>query len=89
VSRAGDAMFEDGLLARSAASAGIGVALLRMSMIEQELTCGELVRLFEHHLDDGRDYYLCYRLDVELSEQELKFGDWLKVKLTDRQVFTW
>lgn len=80
VPRASDTMFEDGLLARSAAAAGIGIALLRRSMIQRELALGELVQPFGHELDDGRDYYLCYRLDVELSEQELKLRDWLKVK---------
>lgn len=79
--RASDTMFEDGLLARAAVAAGMGVALLRAPMIEQELASSEFVQLFAHDLDDGRHYYLCHRLDVELSEQELKLRDWLMSKL--------
>jgi LysR family glycine cleavage system transcriptional activator len=80
-SRAGGTLFEDGLLARSAALAGLGVALLRTSMIARELASGQLVRPFDRELDDGHHYYLCHRLDVELSEQELKLREWIRVRL--------
>jgi LysR family transcriptional regulator, glycine cleavage system transcriptional activator len=80
-SRAGGTLFEDGLLARSAALAGLGVALLRTSMIAPELVSGELTQLFDHELDDGRHYYLCHRLDAELSEQEIMLREWLRVRL--------
>lgn len=79
--RATGSVFEDGLLARSAALADLGVALLRPSMVERELKSGELIALFDIPLDDGRDYYLCHRLDVDLSDPENLFRDWLRRKL--------
>lgn len=81
-SRSGGNLFEDGLLARAAALTGLGVALLRPSMIAREMSGGKLVKLFEMPLDDGRDYYLCHRVDADLSEHEIKFREWLRTKLT-------
>lgn len=49
-------LFEDGQLTLNAAQAALGVALLREPLICRELASGELVRLFDTPLDDGRDY---------------------------------
>ncbi|SDI55604.1 DNA-binding transcriptional regulator, LysR family [Pseudomonas flavescens] len=71
-------LFEDGLLTLHAALAGLGVALLREPLVRAHVASGQLVRLFEQALDDGRDYYLCCRTDGELSRECLGLYAWLK-----------
>lgn len=70
-------MFEDGLLTLAAVQAGLGCALMREPLIEPYLNSGELVKLFELAIDDGRDYYLCVRQDNELSPEGLNLQRWL------------
>jgi len=69
--------FEDGQLTLNAAQAGLGAALLRQPLVERELASGELVKLFDQELDDGRDYYLCRRTDVELPDGAQRLATWL------------
>ncbi|MGI4861295.1 MAG: LysR substrate-binding domain-containing protein [Janthinobacterium lividum] len=71
-------LFEDGQLTLNAAQAGLGAALLRPPLIEQELHSGALVRLFEEALDDGRDYYVCVRTDAELPDGARRLAEWLR-----------
>lgn len=78
VSHAVGPMFEDGQLTLSAARADLGVALLRAPLVERELASGELVRLFDHVLDDGRDYYLCTREDTDLPDGAGRLAAWLR-----------
>ncbi|KVU21516.1 LysR family transcriptional regulator [Burkholderia ubonensis] len=66
VSHAVGPMFEDGQLTLSAA------------LVERELASGELVRLFDHVLDDGRDYYLCTREDTDLPDGAGRLAAWLR-----------
>ena len=54
-------MFEDGLLTLAAVQAGLGCALMREPLIAQYLESGELIKMFDLPIDDGRDYYLCAR----------------------------
>lgn len=75
--RLGGHLLEDGLLARSATEAGIGVALLRPALLKPALDCGDLVRLSEKCLDDGRHYYVCHRAGVALTPPELAMRAWL------------
>jgi len=35
------------------------------------------VQLFDHALDDGRDYYLCTREDTDLPDGARRLADWL------------
>lgn len=72
------ALFEDGLLTLAAVRAGLGCALMREPMIAPYLQSGELVKLFDHASDDGRDYYLCVRQGVELSEEGKALQQWLR-----------
>ncbi|WP_425530197.1 LysR substrate-binding domain-containing protein, partial [Stenotrophomonas maltophilia] len=44
---------EDGMLARSAILAGIGIALIRPLLIERELAAGSLTVVSDHGLGDG------------------------------------
>lgn len=71
-------LFEDGQLALTAALNGLGCALLREPLIAPLRDRGELVKLFDHALDDGRAYYLCRRADGELSREGLNLYTWLK-----------
>ncbi|MFS2160780.1 LysR substrate-binding domain-containing protein [Pseudomonas sp. Pseusp122] len=71
-------LFEDGQLALTAALNGLGCVLLREPLVRPLQQRGELVRLFEHSLDDGRAYYLCRRADGELSREGLNLYRWLK-----------
>ncbi len=61
-------MFEDGLLTLAGVQAGLGCALMREPLIAPYLESGELVKIFDLPIDDGRDYYLCVRTDSDMTE---------------------
>lgn len=69
---------EDGLLTRTAMLAGLGIALTRPVLIEEELRAGLLVQLSEHGVDDGQDYYLCTRTDQEQAPLVRQLAVWLR-----------
>lgn len=71
-------IFEDGLLTLAAVRAGLGCALMREPMIAPFLASGELVKLFDHEVDDGRDYYLCTRQNMELNDDSKLLKEWLQ-----------
>ncbi|CAI1629371.1 LysR substrate-binding domain-containing protein [Serratia entomophila] len=71
-------MFEDGLLTLAAVQAGLGCALMREPLIEPYLNSGELIKLFDLAVDDGRDYFLCERHDSELSQEGRDLQQWLR-----------
>ncbi len=71
-------MFEDGLLTLAGVQAGLGCALMREPLIAAYLRSGELVKLFDRPIDDGRDYYLCVRQDTELSAEGASLQHWLQ-----------
>jgi len=70
-------MFEDGLLTLAAVQAGLGCALMREPLIAPFLESGELVKLWDLPLDDGRDYYLCIRQDTQMTEDGQLLYSWL------------
>jgi LysR family transcriptional regulator, glycine cleavage system transcriptional activator len=82
VTRTVGPLFEDGQLTLNAALADLGVALLRVPLVARELASGELKKLFDHELDDGRHYYLCRRADSELPDGAQRLADWLVSSLT-------
>lgn len=71
-------LFEDGLLTLAGVQAGLGCALMREPLIKQFLQSGELVKLFDLPIDDGRDYYLCSRQGIEMSSDEILLMQWLR-----------
>jgi LysR family transcriptional regulator, glycine cleavage system transcriptional activator len=81
VTRTVGPLFEDGQLALNAALADLGVALLRAPLVARELASGELKKLFDHELDDGRHYYLCRRIDSELPDGATRLAEWLLTSL--------
>ena len=72
-------LFEDGQLTLAAALRGLGCALLREPLVAGARDSGELVKLFEQPLDDGRAYYLCRRSDGELSREGLSLYNWIRM----------
>jgi DNA-binding transcriptional LysR family regulator len=66
------------LLTLAAVQAGLGCALMREPLIAQYLESGELIKMFDLPIDDGRDYYLCARLDSELSQEGENLRQWLR-----------
>lgn len=77
VSLRGGLLVEDGHLACGAACDGLGIALLRPPLVERAVQEGRLVRLFDREVYDGRDYYLCHRVDQPLSDGETRLRDWI------------
>ncbi|CAM2157116.1 LysR family transcriptional regulator, glycine cleavage system transcriptional activator [Pararobbsia alpina] len=77
VPRAVGPLFEDGQLTLHAVLADLGAGLLREPLIQRELGAGALKKLFDHELDDGRHYYLCWRTDAELPDGAQRLADWL------------
>lgn len=72
-------LFEDGLLTLAAVQAGLGCALMREPLIAPYLESGELVKLFDLPIDDGRHYYLCVRQDSEMTEEGKQLHRWLRL----------
>lgn len=71
-------MFEDGLLTLAGVQAGLGCALMREPLIAPYLESGELVKIFNAPIDDGRDYYLCVRSDTDMTEDGKLLQNWLR-----------
>jgi DNA-binding transcriptional LysR family regulator len=74
-------LFEDGQLTLNATLADLGAALMRAPLIARELASGELKKLFDHELDDGRHYYLCRRTDSELPDGARRLAEWILTSL--------
>ncbi|WP_447760213.1 LysR family transcriptional regulator [Sphingopyxis panaciterrae] len=70
------AMFDSSALMASAAAAGIGVALVPVSMFERELAGERLVQPFDIAIDAGR-YWLTRLLSRPESEAMQSFRRWL------------
>ncbi|WP_420134349.1 LysR substrate-binding domain-containing protein [Rhodopseudomonas sp.] len=70
-------LVEDGNLALQAALDGLGIALLRPSLVDVFVDEGRLSRLFDDQLEDGRDYYLCHLVQQPLSEAEGRLVTWI------------
>ncbi|MBK5411651.1 LysR family transcriptional regulator [Pseudomonas sp. TH34] len=74
-------LLEDGQLALTATLTGLGCALLREPLVAPHEANGELVKLFDLQVDDGRQYYLCRRASSELSSEGNHLYDWIKSNL--------
>jgi DNA-binding transcriptional LysR family regulator len=69
---------EDGMLTRAAMLNGLGIALTRPLLLEQELAAGSLVVLWDLGVGSGEDYYLCTRNDREVSPALRQLVAWLR-----------
>ncbi|WP_454835255.1 LysR substrate-binding domain-containing protein [Pseudomonas lini] len=74
-------LLEDGQLALTATLTGLGCSLLREPLVAPHVASGELVKLFDLQVDDGRQYYLCRRSNSELSAEGANLYDWIKRSL--------
>ncbi|AUO24041.1 LysR substrate-binding domain-containing protein [Pseudomonas sp. NC02] len=74
-------LLEDGQLALTATLTGLGCSLLRARLVAPHVANGELVKLFDLQVDDGRQYYLCRRANSELSSEGNHLYDWIKNNL--------
>ncbi|MBS0849295.1 LysR substrate-binding domain-containing protein [Citrobacter sp. JGM124] len=71
-------LFEDGLLTLAGVQAGLGCALMREPLIKPYLDNGDVVKIFDLPIEDGRDYYLCVRQDSEMTPDGKLLQRWLK-----------
>jgi DNA-binding transcriptional LysR family regulator len=71
-------LLEDGQLALTATLTGLGCSLLREPLVAPHVASGELVKLFDLPVDDGRQYYLCRRVGSELSAAGHGLYEWIK-----------
>jgi len=74
-------LLEDGQLALTATLTGLGCSLLREPLVAPHVANGELVKLFDLEVDDGRQYYLCRRSNSELSTEGINLYEWIKRSL--------
>lgn len=74
-------LLEDGQLALTATLTGLGCALLREPLVAPHVISGELVKLFDLGVDDGRQYYLCRRSGSELSTDGARLHEWIRQRL--------
>jgi LysR family transcriptional regulator, glycine cleavage system transcriptional activator len=69
--------FEDSIMLVDSAALGMGVALGRSSLIEQDLASGRLVRLLPHAVDNDYATYLAWRPDNPKLRRIHALRDWL------------
>lgn len=71
------ASFTDSALLLDAAAAGLGVALARRVLAEEDLRNGRLVKLFDIAIPDTSAYYLLWRSDAAQLAVILRLRAWL------------
>ena len=69
--------FETPFLAYSAALHGFGLAIGQLTLLQDELSAGRLVRPFNRPLDTGTAFHVVWPRDRSVSEQSRIFIDWL------------
>lgn len=69
--------FTDASLIIDAAAAGQGIALSRRVLVERDLACGRLVRLFDLAIPDINRYFLVWRHDHAHPDGLLRLRSWL------------
>lgn len=69
--------FEDSIMLVESAAQGMGVALGRGGLIEQDLASGRLVRLLPHAVENDHGTYLAWRADNPKLRRIHALRDWL------------
>lgn len=80
-----DLRIEDSLLLIEAAVQGLGVALARSSLVEQDLKDGRLVRPVVGEVAIGSGFYLVWRADSRKLDRIAAFRAWLDVEVAADQ----
>lgn len=70
-------IFDDSSLLIDAAVQGLGVALARSGLVENEITAGRLVRPLPGQLDAGSSFHFVWRDDTPKLGRVLRLRDWL------------
>jgi len=70
-------LFDDSVLLLAAAAEGLGVALARSGLIEQDLRSGRLVRPFEAGIASDLGFWLVWRPDSRKLNRIAALRDWL------------
>lgn len=78
--------FEDSLMLLEAAAQGMGVALARGSLVEQDLAGGRLVRLLPHAVDNQFAFYAVWRTDSPKLRRIHALRDWLLAEAVKGEV---
>jgi LysR family glycine cleavage system transcriptional activator len=71
-------VFDDSSLLLDAAAQGLGVALARESLAEDDLRSGRLVQPFPHAVGADYGYYLVWRADSPKLPAIRRFRDWIR-----------
>ena len=69
--------FDSGSACINAAIEGVGIALARTALIDNDLAAGRLVKLFELSLPSDLGYYVVYPRRSEKLPKVMAFRDWL------------
>jgi LysR family glycine cleavage system transcriptional activator len=69
--------FEDSLMLLEAAAQGMGVALARSSLVQQDLATGRLVRLLPEAVENDFAFYVAWRGDSPKLRRIHALRDWL------------
>jgi LysR family glycine cleavage system transcriptional activator len=76
-------LFEDSVMLLEAAAQGIGVALARSGLIEQDLRTGRLVRPFEAGVASELGFWIVWRQDSRKLRRIAALRDWLLAEAAD------
>jgi len=77
--------FEDSLMLLEAAAQGLGVALGRSTLVEQDLASGRLVRPLPGEVPSNRDVHVVWRADSRKLGRIAALRDWLASEVGSRQ----
>jgi LysR family transcriptional regulator, glycine cleavage system transcriptional activator len=75
-------VFEDSLMLIEAAAQGIGAALARSALVEQDLRSGRLVRLFDKGVASELGFWVVWRADSRKLRRIDALRDWLLSEAT-------
>jgi LysR family transcriptional regulator, glycine cleavage system transcriptional activator len=77
---------EDSLMLLEAAAAGLGVALARGALVEQDLKSGRLVRLLPDAVNNDFGFYIAWRADSPKLRRIHALRDWLLAEAESSKV---
>ncbi len=77
--------FDDSLMLLEAAAQGLGVALGRSTLVDQDLTTGRLVRPVAGEVASDRDIHVVWRADSRKLTRIIALWDWLAAETGSRQ----
>lgn len=79
-------LFEDSAMLLEAAAQGMGVALARSALIEQDLRSGRLVRPFDRHVVSELGFWIVWRPDSRKLRRIAALSEWLLAEASASRV---